>query len=248
MEYKIESNNKNKTGIPLSKNSAENQRKENDDDDDDLENSINMDQPYWNDSKDPPLITSTLFSILNPFSKKFVKFDEKINDLFDKPTVSKESEDKLKKLIIKTIKRENSVGCNVNNDELIVKNSDISPSIKNVSEMNFIKDINLVNKIIRFRKLEIRREILIFNYGIEVYKNLLVKYKFYKWGNPGSTRENDPNLQKIIDDLIKCERYLNNIIHNSNYIKTTLYRYVTLNNSFDKAIEKYRKARQNKTK
>jgi len=208
---------------------------------------MSMDQPYWNNSKVPPLITSTLFSILNPFSKKFVKFDEKINDLFDKPTVSKESEDKLKKLIIKTINKEDSVGCNVNNNELIVKNSD-TPSIKNVSEMNFIKDINLVNKIIRFRKLEIRREILIFNYGIEVYKNLLVKYKFYKWGNPGSTTENDANLQKIIDDLNKCEQYLNNIIYNSNYIKTTLYRYVTLNNSFDKAIEIYRKARQNKTK
>ena len=233
------------TGIPLSKNTAKNN---DDDDNDDLENSINMDQPYWNDSKVPPLITSTLFSILNPFSKKFVKFDEKINDLFDKPSVSKESEDKLKKLIIKSIKRENNVGCNVNNDELIVKNSDITPSINNISEMNFIKDINLVNKIIRFRKLEIRREILIFNYGIEVYKNLLVKYKFYKCGNPDYTSENDRNLQKIIVDLINCNNYLNNIIYNSNYIKTTLYRYASLNNSFDKAIKIYRKARQNKPK
>ena len=197
-------------------------------------------KPYWDDKKEPSSINHTLFSILNPYNAPYVNFDEKLDELFDSPpedTINeiKEIKEKIEKFIIKSINTDD-YGCDTNNELFlkdIVKN--IEPTkLKNIYDINFVKDVKMVSKFVYYRLLEIKKQIRLMNYAIETYKKIIVYIKWYELntstivGNMLTTyyEANKKKLKKILED---------NIINNEQaFIKNLLCRYASLKYILDK--------------
>ena len=219
------------------------------------ENTINNDdvklydfEPYWDETKEPSTINHTLFSILNPYNAPYVNFDKQIDELFDSSPegttneineIKGESKDlekikeKIENFIIKSINT-HDYGCDTNNELFlkdIVKN--IEPAkLKNIYDINFVKDVKLVSKFVYYRLLEIRKQIRLINYAIETYKKMLVYIntlnKATIVGNVLTTyyEANKKIIKKILQD---------NIINNEQaFIKNLLCRYASLKYILDK--------------
>lgn len=196
-------------------------------------------KPYWDDKKEPSSINHTLFSILNPYNAPYVNFDEKLDELFDSPPEGKineikEIKEKIEKFIIKSINTDD-YGCDTNNELFlkdIVKN--IEPTkLKNIYDINFVKDVKMVSKFVYYRLLEIKKQIRLMNYAIETYKKIIVYIKWYEFNKAKNAvnmlttyKANKKNLEKILED---------NIINNEQaFIKNLLCRYASLKYILDK--------------
>lgn len=191
-------------------------------------------KPYWDDKKEPSSINHTLFSILNPYNAPYVNFDEKLDELFDSPPEGKineikEIKEKIEKFIITSINT-NDYGCDTTNELFlkdIVKN--IEPTkLKNIYDINFVKDVKMVSKFVYYRLLEIKKQIRLMNYAIETYKKIIVYIKWYELnkativGNMLTIyyEAKKKILKKILED---------NIINNEQaFIKNLLCRYASL--------------------
>ena len=201
-------------------------------------------KPYWDDKKEPSSINHTLFSILNPYSAPYVNFDEKIDELFDSSPEEGTMNDikgKLEKFIMKSIYKDD-YGCDTNNELFlkdIVKN--IEPTkLKNIYDVNFVKDLKMVSKFVYYRLLEIKKQIRLMNYAIETYKKIIVYIKWCEFNKANNIMKisnnvlvnmlfpyqlstyqaNKKKLKKILED---------NIINNEQaFIKNLLCRYASL--------------------
>jgi hypothetical protein len=206
-------------------------------------------KPYWDDKKEPSSINHTLFSILNPYSAPYVNFDEKIDELFDSSPegTMNDIKGKLEKFIMKSINKDD-YGCDTNN-ELFLKDNvkNIEPTkLKNIYDVNFVKDLKMVSKFVYYRLLEIKKQIRLMNYAIETYKKIIVYIKWCEFNKANNImkisnnvlvnmlfpyqlliyKENKKILEKILED---------NIINNEHaFIKNLLCRYASLKYILDK--------------
>ena len=214
------------------------------------ENTINNDdvklydfEPYWDETKEPSTINHTLFSILNPYNAPYVNFDKQIDELFDSSPEGTTNEineikggskdlekikEKIENFIIKSINT-HDYGCDTNNElflKEIVKNMEPT-KLKNIYEVNFIKDMKMVTKFVTYRLLEIRKQIRLINYAIETYKKMLVYIKL-------SINVDSMKKMRLILMYIKNKETVKtilreNIIKNKQaFIKNLLCRYVSL--------------------
>ena len=200
-------------------------------------------EPYWDETKEPSTINHTLFSILNPYNAPYVNFDKQIDELFDSSPEGTTNEineikggskdlekikEKIENFIIKSINT-HDYGCDTNNElflKEIVKNMEPT-KLKNIYEVNFIKDMKMVTKFVTYRLLEIRKQIRLINYAIETYKKMLVYIKL-------SINVDSMKKMRLILMYIKNKETVKtilreNIIKNKQaFIKNLLCRYVSL--------------------
>jgi hypothetical protein len=182
--------------------------------------------------------------ILKKYSENYS--EKEITDEFNNYDNKNEKLD-FKKLLLEVNKIQDESKCNFVNKELIL---DKNIKVKNIDELNFIQDINLVDKIVQYRKLEIKKQIRIINRVIEFYKNILTKINCY---NYYSNEINENNLQNnILLNIVhklnivqlntykqKCINIFNDFIfNNANFLKNTLCRYVDLETSLKSIKEK----------
>ena len=172
--------------------------------------------------------------ILKEFNKKYEDEKDEKNEKDKKDEKDEKEEETNIKLNFKKILLE------VNNIEFENKQytkeliCDINLPIINITDLNFIQDINLVEKIVTYRKLEIKKQIIIINYTIEVYKNILIKIKCYEY-NDAKKLVNIHKIEDLKTSKETCIDILNKfILQNSNYLQTTLFRYVDLEESLEK--------------
>ena len=206
-------------------------------------------KPYWDDKKEPSSINHTLFSILNPYNAPYVNFDKQIDDLFDSPPegTMNEIKGKLEKFIMKSINKDD-YGCDTNNELFlkdIVKN--IEPTkLKNIYDVNFVKDLKMVSKFVYYRLLEIKKQIRLMNYAIETYKKIIVYIKWCEFNKANNIMKKSINI--LVNMLFpyqlliyqankkKLKKILHdNIINNEHaFIKNLLCRYASLKYILDK--------------
>lgn len=206
-------------------------------------------KPYWDDKKEPSSINHTLFSILNPYNAPYVNFDKQIDDLFDSPPegTMNEIKGKLEKFIMKSINKDD-YGCDTNNELFlkdIVKN--IEPTkLKNIYDVNFVKDLKMVSKFVYYRLLEIKKQIRLMNYAIETYKKIIVYIKWCEFNKANNIMKKSNNV--LVNMLFpyqlliyqankkKLKKILHdNIINNEHaFIKNLLCRYASLKYILDK--------------
>jgi hypothetical protein len=206
-------------------------------------------KPYWDDKKEPSSINHTLFSILNPYNAPYVNFDKQIDDLFDSPPegTMNEIKGKLEKFIMKSINKDD-YGCDTNNELFlkdIVKN--IEPTkLKNIYDVNFVKDLKMVSKFVYYRLLEIKKQIRLMNYAIETYKKIIVYIKWCEFNKANNIMKKSNNI--LVNMLFpyqlliyqankkKLKKILHdNIINNEHaFIKNLLCRYASLKYILDK--------------
>jgi len=206
-------------------------------------------KPYWDDKKEPSSINHTLFSILNPYSAPYVNFDEKIDELFDSSPegTMNEIKEKIEKFIIKSIHKDD-YGCDTNNElflKEIVKNIE-STKLKNIYDINFVKDVKMVSKFVYYRLLEIKKQIRLMNYAIETYKKIIVYIKWCEFNKANNIMKTSNNV--LVNMLFpyqlliyqankkKLKKILHdNIINNEqSFIKNLLCRYASLKYILDK--------------
>jgi hypothetical protein len=206
-------------------------------------------KPYWDDKKEPSSINHTLFSILNPYSAPYVNFDEKIDELFDSSSegTMNDIKGKLEKFIMKSINKDD-YGCDTNNELFlkdIVKN--IEPTkLKNIYDVNFVKDLKMVSKFVYYRLLEIKKQIRLMNYAIETYKKIIVYIKWCEFNKANNIMKISNNV--LVNMLFPYQLFIyqankkklkkilhDNIINNEqSFIKNLLCRYASLKYILDK--------------
>jgi hypothetical protein len=169
-------------------------------------------------------------NIISLILKKYnEKFDENENDENNKIIIKNNMD--FKKLLLEIDKVEKETKCVTDNKELFLSNK----NIKSIHEMNFIQDINLVTEIVRYRKLEIKRQIRTISLAIEVYKYVLIKIKCVDYFS------NTYNLQLNTDDLSKdkqkCVEIFNSAVFNPYFLQDTLCRY----NDLEDKLESFNK-------
>lgn len=192
-----------------------------------------------NFDKDYPVDTLIIFYSVEKqqFSNIISLILEKYNEKFDENENGKDKEniekncstnydyEYFRKLLI-DITDSQIDSQNKNKNKELIFNTNIK--VVNIHELNFIQDIDLVEKYVKFRKLEIAKQIRIVNYIVEVYKNTLtlilcypflhnkLKYKF-------DLENLNKNKQECIDRLKKI------ILNDDSYfLQSTLCRYIDL--------------------
>lgn len=136
-----------------------------------------------------------------------------------------------KKLLLEIDKVEKETKCITENSELFFNNT----NIKKIHEMNFIQDINLVTSIVRYRKLEIKKQIRIISLSIQVYKYVLIKIKCYDYF-ANNNNQLKLNIEQLNMESLENERkiciniFTKNIFENIHFLQDTLCRYVDLEN------------------
>jgi len=158
-------------------------------------------------------------NIISLILKKYnEKFDENENNENNKIMIKNNLD--FKKLLLEIDKVEKETKCVTDNKELFLSNTN---NIKSIHEMNFIQDINLVTEIVKYRKLEIKRQIRTISLAIEVYKYVLIKIKCVDYFS------NKYNLNLNNDDLLKdrrkCVEIFNSAVFNPYFLQDTLCRY-----------------------
>jgi hypothetical protein len=106
-----------------------------------------------------------------------------------------------------------------------------SISVKNIYEMSFVDDLDLLESIIEYRKLVIRHIILIINYNIECYKCLLVDILHLSYLKSTGLDVKDTDIQKLNELKEERKFYVVSIINKSaKYYEETLCKYIEINN------------------
>lgn len=109
--------------------------------------------------------------------------------------------------------------------------------------MNFIQDINMVRSIVKYRKLEIKKQIRIISLSIEVYKYVLIKIKCFDYfrDNNNTLKLNMEgfNIEELQKDRGKCINiFKKTVFNNAYFLQDTLCRYIELENKLKQFTEK----------
>ena len=104
----------------------------------------------------------------------------------------------------------------------------INTNVTNIHDMNFIQDINMVRSIVKYRKLEIKKQIRIISLSIEVYKYVLIKIKCEDFFS--NEYKIELNKADLLKDRQKCVEILQTAVLNDNsyFLQDTLCRYIEL--------------------
>ena len=186
-----------------------------------------------NFDKDYPVDTLIIFysaekrqhsNIISLILKKYNEnFDENENNENNKIMIKNNMD--FKKLLLEIDKVEKETKCVTDNKELFLSNTN---NIKSIHEMNFIQDINLVTNIVKYRKLEIKKQIRIISLAIQVYKYVLIKIKCEDFFS--NEYKIELNKADLLKDRQKCVEILQTAVLNDNsyFLQDTLCRYIEL--------------------
>lgn len=176
-------------------------------------------------------------NIISAILKKYnEKFDENENNETNK-IISKNNLD-FKKLLLEVDKVEKETQC-ASTKELFLNNTNVT----NIQDMNFIQDINMVRSIVKYRKLEIKKQIRIISLSIEVYKYVLIKIKCFDYfrDNNNTLKLNMEgfNIEELEKDRGKCINiFKKTVFNNAYFLQDTLCRYIELENKLKQFTEK----------
>lgn len=101
-----------------------------------------------------------------------------------------------------------------NEDTKEIDCGDDTKKITKITEMNFVHDLTLTQNIVIFRKLEIKKQVMIINYLIQSFK--VASYQLIKYEEKNSAKLNE---NPIADDIM-IEHFI--LVKNKNIIKTML--------------------------
>ena len=171
------------------------------------------------------------------------KYNEKIDENENNETnkiISKNNLD-FKKLLLEVDKVEKETKC-ASTKELFLNNTNVT----NIHDMNFIQDINMVRSIVKYRKLEIKKQIRIISLSIEVYKYVLIKIKCFDYfrDNNNTLKLNMEgfNMEELEKDRRKCiDIFKKTVFNNAYFLQDTLCRYIELENKLKQFTEKTKK-------
>jgi len=111
-------------------------------------------------------------------------------------------------------------------------NSLFNPSInvKNIGEINFVDDLDLLESIIEYRKLVIRYIILICNYNIQAYKCLMLNSLYLSHLKSKGVDVNDKDIRRLNELKEKSKSYIELLLQKSmKYYQETICRYIEIN-------------------
>jgi hypothetical protein len=153
--------------------------------------------------------------ILKKYNEKFDENeDNKNNEVMIKNNMD------FKKLLLEVDKIEKETKCVTDTKDLFLSDTNIT----SIHKMNFIQDINLVTNIVKYRKLEIKKQIRIISLAIQVYKYVLIKIKCVGF-------KLELNKDDLLKDRRKCVEIFNSaIFENPYFLQDTLCRYIDLEN------------------
>jgi len=176
------------------------------------------------------IITELLKKYNEEYDVEIEKKYEEIKNIQEKSS-TKYNENLFRQILIDVDKTQKHIE-NVKID--FVFNENIKPV--NITEMNFIQDINLVEKFVKYRKLEIMKHVRTINYTVEVYKLLSYLIDFEDIINQSITDVKNIYTIKKIDGVNllnqhkKCKDTLDDIVINNSafFLNTTLCRFKEL--------------------
>ena len=141
-------------------------------------------------------------------------------------------------------------------------NCNYTSNPKQISEINFIQDLNLVKKIIDYRQQEIWKELALIQMYITIYNNIIVKIlniklkdtvkeeiikyvvNVFNYNNDDinldqNEKYTSSNLKKLLEFKIELEEILkNNVINNKQFLlKNILCKYKFLEEQLKKIID-----------
>lgn len=169
--------------------------------------------------------------LLKKYNKKYEEFeknniDDKIDNINPRDILD------FKKIIL-DLKGTNKTVKTLRNEDIKEIDCDDTKKITKLSEMNFVHDLTLTEKIVIFRKLEIKKQIMIINYLIQSFK--IVSYQLIKYEEKNSTKLGEEQIKKEYDILVKnkntIKSMLKNILENGEvlvFLRKTLCRYISL--------------------
>ena len=183
--------------------------------------------------------------ILKKYNEKYEVFeknnvDDKIDNINPRDILD------FKKIIL-DLKDTNKTVKTLRNEDIKEIDCDDTKKITKITEMNFVQDLTLTEKIVIFRKLEIKKQIMIINYLIQSFK--VVSYQLIKYEEKNSARliENPiaDDIRREYDILIKnknnIKSILNSILENGEvliFLRKTLCRYISLEENLVLLLEK----------
>jgi len=150
--------------------------------------------------------------LLKKYNEKYENFEK--NNIDDKiDNINPEHILDFKKIIL-DLKDTNKSIKSLRNEDIKDIECDNTETPNKITEISFVQDLSLVEKIVIFRKLEIKKQVMIINYLIQSFK--IVSYQLIKYEEKNSTKllENP-----IPDDTMREYRVLT---INKNTIKTML--------------------------
>ena len=136
--------------------------------------------------------------LLKKYNEKYEAFeknnvDDKIDNINPRDILD------FKKIIL-DLKDTNKTAKTLRNED--IKEIDCHDTkITNLTEMDFVQDLTLTEKIVIFRKLEIKKQIMIINYLIQSFK--VVSYQLIKYEEKNSARLGEEQIRREHDILIK---------------------------------------------
>jgi hypothetical protein len=123
----------------------------------------------------------------------------------------------------------------------------IDTNITNINDIIFIEDLLFIYKIIEYRKLEIRKQIVIIKYTLELFYYLTICLLRLedKQKNLPSIDNNEINILK--KNKINVKTILNNFIENNGkkFLLKKLYKYICLDRNFDIILKKINSKNKN---
>lgn len=167
--------------------------------------------------------------ITNIINHLFKKYDEPYNN---KETILKDNTNILDfKNIIMELKNVEKK-CTKLNDNKITSLFNPSINVKNIYDMNFVDDLDLLERIIEYRKLVIRYIILICNYNIEAYKCLVLKITYLTQLRMDDTKNVDIKDIEYLNELKEKRKfYIVSILNKSSkYYQESICKYIEINN------------------
>lgn len=179
--------------------------------------------------------------LLKKYNEKYEAFeknnvDDKIDNINPRDILD------FKKIIL-DLKDTNKTAKTLRNEDIKEIDCDDTKKITNLTEMDFVQDLTLTEKIVIFRKLEIKKQIMIINYLILSFK--VVSYQLIKYEEKNSARLGEEQIRREHDILIKnknnIKSILNSILENEEvliFLRKTLCRYISLEENLVLLLEK----------